>query len=200
MKAPAVTGIDGLVLALLLPSVLSVAVRVALPAVLSVTLKTFVPATKAALAGRAALRSDEVIATVSVTLVSGFQLASTALTVTLKAVPAVCAIGVPVLPVGVPGALVSPGTSNCNFANAPELTVMDALVLEVLDPSVMLVAVAVALPTVLSVMLKLLVPETRAALMGRLALVSEELMLTVSVTFVTRFQKASTAFAVALNG
>ena len=56
------------------------------------------PATSAAFAGSAALASLEVMPTVSVE-VTGFQLASTALTVTLKAVPAVCALGVPVLPV-----------------------------------------------------------------------------------------------------
>ena len=46
------------------------------------------PATSAALAGSVALASVEVMPTVSVEL-TGFQLASTALTVTLKLVPAV---------------------------------------------------------------------------------------------------------------
>jgi hypothetical protein len=91
------------------PSVRSLAVTVRLPAVFKVTLKLFVPATIAALAGRAALASEEVIPTVSVTVVTVFQLASTALTVTLNGVPEVCAVGVPVLPVAVPGAAVSPG-------------------------------------------------------------------------------------------
>ena len=42
--------------------------------------------------------------------VTGFQFASTALTVTLNVAPAVCAYGVPVLPVALPGAAVSPGS------------------------------------------------------------------------------------------
>src|SRR5438034_4204889 len=91
-------------------SVMSLAVRVALPNVLSVTLKLLVPPTSAASEGRAALVSEEVILTVSVGVLTGFQLASTALTVTLKDVPAVCGVGVPVLPLPVPGAAVSPGT------------------------------------------------------------------------------------------
>ena len=60
----------------------------AVPAVFSVTLKLFVPEIRAALAGSSALASLEVTATVSFVLIM-FQLASTALTVTLKAVPAV---------------------------------------------------------------------------------------------------------------
>ena len=81
--------IDALVLEVLLPSVTSLAVTVRVPEVLSVTLKVCVPATSAALAGRTALASEEVIPTVSVTEVSIFQLASTALTVTLNGVLAV---------------------------------------------------------------------------------------------------------------
>src|SRR5437867_4993452 len=101
---------------------MSEAVSVRLPAVLKVTLKLFVPETRAALTGKVALESeDEVIPTVSVTFVSKFQFASTALTVTLKAVPAICAVGVPVLPVAVPGAAVSPGAKSCNFVNVPGL-------------------------------------------------------------------------------
>src|SRR4051812_35907495 len=101
--------VAGLVLAVLEPSVTSVAVKVFEPAVFAVTVKFLVPATSAALAGRAALASVEVIPTVSVE-VTTFQLASTALTVTLKLEPAVCADGLPVLPVALPGAAVSPGT------------------------------------------------------------------------------------------
>ncbi len=47
---------------------------------------------------------------------------STAFTVALKAAPAICAVGVPVLPLAVPGALVSPGASNCSFTKAAGLT------------------------------------------------------------------------------
>ena len=67
---------------------MSVAVKVFEPAVFGVTEKVFVPATSAALAGSVALASLEVMPTVSVE-VTGFQLASTALTVTLKLLPAV---------------------------------------------------------------------------------------------------------------
>jgi len=82
-----------------------------MPAVFNVTLNSCVPLTSAALPGKAAFGSVEVIATVSL-VVTRFQFASTAFTVTLKEVPAVCGLGVPVLPVGVPGAAVSPGKSN----------------------------------------------------------------------------------------
>src|SRR5438552_3894904 len=87
-NVPAVTVTEELVLAVFEPSVTSVAVRVALPAVLSVTLKLFVPFTSAALAGKATFVSVDVIATVSLVLIR-FQLASTALTRTLKGDPAV---------------------------------------------------------------------------------------------------------------
>ena len=69
------------------------------------------PLTNAALAGKTALVSEAVSLTVSVTVLIKFQFASTALTVTMKAVPAVWAIGVPVLPLALPGAAVSPGRS-----------------------------------------------------------------------------------------
>ena len=69
------------------------------------------PATSGALAGSAALVSLELMATVSLVLIT-FQLASTALTVALNALPAVWAKGVPVFPEPVPGVAVSPGTSN----------------------------------------------------------------------------------------
>src|SRR6266481_3518086 len=125
---------DGLVLGALFPSLISVAVTVALPAVFKVTLKVLVPETRAAFTGKLASESLEVIPTVWFVLTT-FQLASTALTVTLKAVPAVRAVGVPVLPVEVPGAAVSPGTSNCSFTNGPLLIVMEELVLAALLPS-----------------------------------------------------------------
>jgi hypothetical protein len=63
-------------------------------------------------------------------------LASTALTVTLNAEPAVCAEGVPVLPVALPGAAVSPGSSSWSFVKAPGLTVVAGLLLAVFRPSV----------------------------------------------------------------
>src|SRR5206468_5105202 len=133
-----------------------------------------------ALVGNAAFVSVELIATVSLVFTT-FQLTSTALTVTSKAVPAVWASGVPALPLGVPGAAVSPGASSCSFAKAPELTGIAELVLAVLVLSVTLLAVTVALPAVFKVTLKLLVPLTSAALPGNAALVSDEPIATVSV-------------------
>src|SRR5947207_3063849 len=93
--APGPTVMAGLVLAVFVPSVASMAVTVAVPAVLSVKVKLLVPATSAAVGGRVAAVSLEVIATVSVTVPTTFQFASTALTVTLNADPAACAVGVP---------------------------------------------------------------------------------------------------------
>src|SRR5437773_2618158 len=198
-NAPAFTVTDGLVLAVLVPSVRSLAVTVLLPAVFKLMLKVRVPATSAALAGRTAFASEEVIPTVSVMVVTGFQLASTALTVTLNGVPEVCAVGVPVLPVAVPGAAVSPGTSTCSFAKAPALTVMDGLVLALLLPSVTSVAVKVSEAAVLNVTLRVRVPETKAASAGKVALASVEAISTVSVTVLTTFQKLSTALTVMLK-
>src|SRR5258708_980734 len=105
VKAPAPTARAGLVLLTTAGCVMSAALTVALPAVLSVPLKLPAPATNAALAGSAAFASLAVIATVSLVL-TVFQLASTALTATLNAMPAVCATGAPALPVVVPGAAV----------------------------------------------------------------------------------------------
>src|SRR5260370_23931540 len=76
---------DELVFAVMPACVVSEAVTVRPPAVLSVTLKFCVPATNAALLGKTALASLEVMATVSLVLIK-FQFASTALTVTGKAV------------------------------------------------------------------------------------------------------------------
>src|SRR5207247_1310113 len=180
VTAPTLTAMGGLVLMVMAVCVTFEAVTVALPAVLSVTLKVRVPLASGALAGKAAFASLELIATVSLVL-TRFQLASTDLTVTLNAVPAVCPDGVPVLPVAVPGAAVSPGTKSCNFASAPTLTVIEGLVLAVLLPSSRSVAVTVALPAVLSVTLNVLAPLTSAALAGPALAGSEELIPTVSV-------------------
>jgi len=174
-------------------------VTVQLPTVLSVTLRVLVPLTRAVFAGNVAFASLEVVDTVSFVLTT-FQFASTALTVTLKAVPAVCAAGLPVLPVVVPGAAVSPGASNCSFTNTPEVTVIDGLVFELFEPSVTSLAVTVALPAVMNVTLKDFVPAASTALDGRTAFTSEEVTATVSVAVFTRFQLASTARTVTLNG
>ncbi len=196
-KAPAAIAVDGLVSAVFEPSVWSVAVIVDEPSVGKMIAKVFVPETRAAGAGGVALPSLVLSETVSPAL-TGFQLASTALTVTLKEAPAVWLLGEPVLPDAVPGAAFSPGSRSCNLANAPALIVVDGLVSAVIEPSVMSVAVNVALPAVFAVTEKFFVPATSAALAGRVALVSLEVMPTVSVEL-TRFQFASTAFTVTVN-
>ncbi len=200
MNAPTLTAIAGVVLLVMPLCVVSEAVTVALPAVFSVTLKFLLPLVRAVLAGNAALASLELIATVSLVLTT-FQFESTALTVTLKAVPAVCAVGVPVLPLPVPGKAVSPGASSCNFTNAPGLTVTKGLVLGVLEGSSVSVAVNVWLPAVMRVTLKFFVPLISDAGDGiATALLSVVVMPTLSVTLVTRFQLASTALTVTLKG
>src|SRR6266581_4728851 len=148
---------DGLVLAVFVLSVMLLAVSVCEPAVLSVTLTVRVPADNAPLAGKVALESVEVMPTVCV-LLTRFQLASTARTVTLNAVPAPWAIGVPLLPVAVPGAAVSPGTSNCSFTNAPALTVSSWVAL--VRP--LAAAVIVGVPAFESLYLKLALLEPLA--------------------------------------
>src|ERR1700694_3389712 len=197
-NAPGCTVVAGLVFAVLDPSVVSVAVKVGAPEVFGVTEKTLVPAASAALPGRAAFASVEVIPTVSPTLTT-FQFASTALTVALNAVPAVWLLGAPVFPDALPGEATSPGMRICSLTNAPGLTVVAGLVFAVLDPSVVSVAVKVGAPEVFGVTEKTLVPATSAALPGRAAFASVEVIPTVSVTVGTTFQFASTALTVALN-
>ena len=198
VKAPALTVIAGLALADLVPSAMSLAVSVALPAVFSVTLNVCVPAVSAALEGRLALASLEEIPTKSVALLTIFQFASTAFAVTVKALPALCAVGVPVFPLAVPGAEVSPGTRSWSLVNAPALTVIGELVLMAIAECVVFEAVTVAVPAVFSVTLKLFVPELSAALAGKTALASLEVIATVSFVLI-RFQLASTALTVTLK-
>src|SRR5215471_1274455 len=119
----------GLVLAVLLPSATSVAVTVKEPLLFKVTAKVCVPAASAALGGSVAVESLEVMPTVSAGLLMRFQLASTEFTVTLNVVKALWVAGVPVLPLALSGAAVSPGTNNCNLTNAPALTATPPLVL-----------------------------------------------------------------------
>src|SRR5437870_832301 len=190
---------DGLVLGEMAVCVRFEAVIVLVPPVLNVRLRFCVPATNAALLGGSALVSVQVMPTMSLVLTT-FQLASTALTVTLNAVPAVSAVGLPVLPVELPGDAVSPGTSSCSLANRPGLTGMAELVLMAIAVWVTFEAVTVWLPAVLNVtpLVKVLVPPTSAALAANVALVSLELRCTVSLVLI-RFQLASTALTVTLN-
>jgi len=132
---------NGLVLAVLVPSVMSVAVTVIGPGVFSVTLKVLVPPARAAFAGKVALPSLEVIPTVCVELTT-YQSVSTAFTVTVNAVPVPCAVGVPVFPLPGPGAAVSPGTRSCSFTNGP-VTLIEGLVFAVLPVFVISLAVRV---------------------------------------------------------
>src|SRR5436190_85360 len=95
---------------------MSIAVTIAEPTVLRVTLTVREPADKDPLDGSVALASLEVRPTVWV-LLTRFHAASTDRMVTVNEVPAVRAVGVPVLPVKVPGAAVSPGMRICNLVN-----------------------------------------------------------------------------------
>ena len=125
-----------------------------------------------------------------------FQFVSTALTVTLNALPAVRPAGVPVLPVAVPGAAVYPGISNWSFANVAAFTATAGLVLAAFPGLVISLAVKVRLPAVRSVTLKFWVPFASAAFDGRIAFASLEVMPTVSAAVFIRFQFASTALTV----
>src|SRR5882672_11324675 len=107
--------------------------------------------------------------------------------------PAVWAVGEPVLPVEVPGAAVSPGTSNCSLAKLPAFTVIEELTPEALVASLRSMAVAVRAPAVLQIRLKLPVPPVKGALAGRVALASDEVTPTVSATLEIRFHLADTA-------
>src|SRR5262249_41739483 len=168
------------------------------PLVLSVAERVLVPATRAVLAGSTALLSDEVKPTVLVTVFTRFQFASTALTVTLKAVPAVWAVGAPVLPVALPGEAVSPGARTCSLGYAPALTVIDGLGFAVMGRWGASGAVTVFEPTVLRVTLNVCAPLRRAVLAGRPAFTSLEVMAIVSLVLTT-FQLASTALTVTLK-
>ena len=203
MNCARLTVIAGLVLAVLLPSLRSVAVIVKLPLVLKSTAMVCVPETRAVFIGKVAVVSLEVMPTRSVTELTGFHSASTALTVTITSAPANCAVGVPVLPVALPGAAVSPSTSNCSFENAPTLTVTLALVPAV-NPEA--VAVMVGVPAVLKVRLdNVRVPDTSVMLpvvpplsSAIVALLSVLVRVTFAVELLTVFQLASTALTMML--
>src|SRR5436309_3292633 len=104
-------------------SLKSVAVTVFVPVALRMRLNSREPASSVVLAGSVAWRSLEVIATVSVIVLTVFQLSSAAFTVTLKGVSGDWIDGVPVLPLRVPGAALSPGARINNLVKAPALTV-----------------------------------------------------------------------------
>jgi hypothetical protein len=100
--------------------------------------------------------SELVIVTSGLELLTRFQLSSTALTMMplLIAVPAVCVVGVPVLPgvgpVVVPGAAVSPGRSIWSLVTVLLLTVKFELAKPVTVPSVAVIAVVSAFLSVVA--------------------------------------------------
>jgi hypothetical protein len=122
-KAPALTTTLALVLAVSVPAA-SVAVIVRAPAVLKVKVESVrVPETKVIWPAVAplssailAFESELVIVTFGVALTT-FQFASTALTIIPPTIPlpAVCADGVPVFPLAVPGAAVSARQQDLQF-------------------------------------------------------------------------------------
>src|SRR5215471_2031154 len=81
------------------------------PLALSVTLSVALPFASCAGDGSVALASDDNTWTECVIEVTRVQVSSHAFTVIVNGTPTVCARAVPVLPEGVPGAAVSPGTS-----------------------------------------------------------------------------------------
>jgi hypothetical protein len=112
----------GITIELLVPgemaagAVTSVAVIVQVPEEAKKKLPVIVavPFAKEALEGSHALVSLLVIATASTQDVTMCQLGSQALILRSKGIPVACASGVPILPVTVPGALVSPGSRTSN--------------------------------------------------------------------------------------
>ena len=167
-KAPPLIVVAGLVLAVIAPLVMSVAVKVALPAVFAVTERVLRAGDEGGVGGSVALASVEVMPTVSVEE-TRFQLASTALTVTLKCCPRSERTAAPVLPEAVPGAAVSPGSRIWSLLKAAALTVVAGLVLAVIAPLVTSEAVKVEEAAVFGVTESVFVPATSAALAGSAA-------------------------------
>lgn len=142
----------------------TVAVIVCAPAVLNVTEKSLVPDTRAAFDGSVAAPSDDVIAMVCVEDDTTFQFASTAFTVAVMPDPATSSVGVPVLPVDVPGAAVSPGSSTCTLVAVPALTVNAADVPASEPPDVRVAVTVCDDPARVSVMAwELRTPAVKAA-------------------------------------
>ena len=161
VTVPALTAIAGLESEDTAGWVTSEAVTVWFPAVLKVILNDWLPVTSPALAGAVAFESDNAMLTVSLVLTT-FQKLSTAFAVTLNAVPATCALGVPVLPVTVPGAAVSPGARSCSLANDAGRTTTLAEVAPVNPDALKLIVIVVA--TLWARSAKLTNPPTAAKL------------------------------------
>src|ERR1051325_8383174 len=112
-----------------------------------------------------------------------FQFASTAFMVIASGAPADCAVGVPVLPVVVPGAAVSPGTSNCNRVNAPAFTSKPLLV-PVSLPPVRVTVIVLLVPASVTVTLSVRRPPVNAPEVVGLIVPAVVLKLTVPVKLV----------------
>ncbi|CAM3868844.1 hypothetical protein AQAU111925_10595 [Aquirufa aurantiipilula] len=113
----------------------------------------------------------------------------------LNELPAVWAVGVPVLPVAVPGAAVSPGINTCNLVAVPAVTNVLVPVFAV-NVAAWSVAVTVWFPAVRKETVNVPVPAVNAALDGCVSLASLVVMATVGVDDVTLFHHASTALTV----
>jgi hypothetical protein len=111
----------------MVPSVWSWAKIVKLPLALKRTLTVAVPLLSAKGDGSVALASDARIWIVLPTVGTRFQVASQARIVTLNGIPAVCARGVPVRPVDVPGAGLSPGSRTWSRVYGPASTGVAAM-------------------------------------------------------------------------
>src|SRR5262245_29194612 len=121
------TWIPGVVVPWMLALETSATVRVCVPTVLSVTLICALPPESAPFTGVLAAASLDVMRTLS-PLVTGFQYASVACSVTGNARPAFCDAGEPALPLALPGSAVSPGARICTRENPPGCTTNGSLV------------------------------------------------------------------------
>src|SRR5438876_1178078 len=97
------------------------------------------------------------------------------------------------LPVVVPGAAVSPGSSSCSLVKAPALTLVEGEVLAVLLPSLASLAVSACDAHVLLLTESALAAMYTLSLPDGLPILSVEVRWIVSVEL-TGFQLASTAF------
>ena len=128
--------------------------------VFNVTLRVAVPEVNALFGASVAIGSLEERRTESAIELTRFQFASTAFTVVLNATPAVRAAGVPVFPLAVPGAAVSPGTRSWSFVKAPAFTV-NVLLVPFAVPPVWVAVMVLLSPLRLSVTPWVTTPPTK---------------------------------------
>src|SRR6266850_7748546 len=120
----------------------------------------------------------------STTVLTRFQFASTAFTVIVNGALAVSADGVPVLPVPVPGAAVSPGTRSCSLVNGPGFTSKPLLV-PVSLPPVRVAVIVLLVPASATVTLWVRKPTENTPDVDGLIVPAVVLRLTVLVKLVT---------------